>query len=167
MSYDNDIIVGKILTTHRIKGWFTIGSYTSNPEDIFKYNLKVVVDNKFTQLTVTEYNFMPKKIIMKLENIDAIESCNKYMNLDLYTLIDELPEVESNEYYWHDLVGCTVFNENSVLLGVADSLFTSGDTDILVVKRDNSQKEILIPFLKSNIVSVKNSKIIVRWNSEI
>ena len=167
MSYDNHIIVGKILTTHGIKGWCTIGSYTSNPEDIFKYNLKVVVDNKFTQLTVTEYNFMPKKIIMKLENIDAIESCNKYMNLDLYTLIDELPEVESNEYYWHDLVGCTVFNENSVLLGVADSLFTSGDTDILVVKRDNSQKEILIPFLKSNIVSVKNSKIIVRWNSEI
>ena len=167
MSYDNHIIVGKILTTHGIKGWFTIGSYTSNPEDIFKYNLKVVIDNKFKQLTVTEYNLMPKKIIMKLEDIDAIESCSKYMNLDLYTLIDELPEVESNEYYWHDLVGCTVFNENSVLLGVADSLFTSGDTDILVVKRDNSQKEILIPFLKSNIISVKSSKIIVRWNSEI
>ena len=167
MSYDNHIIVGKILTTHGIKGWFTIGSYTSNPEDIFKYNLKVVIDNKFKQLMVTEYNLMPKKIIMKLEGIDTIESCNEYMNLDLYTLIDELPEVESNEYYWHDLVGCTVFNENSVLLGVADSLFTSGDTDILVVKNGDSQKEILIPFLKSNIISVENGKIIVRWKSEI
>ena len=134
MSYDNHIIVGKILTTHGIKGWLTIGSYTSNPEDIFKYNLKVVIDNKFKQLMVTEYNLMPKKIIMKLEDIDTIESCNEYMNLDLYTLIDELPEVESNEYYWHDLIGCTVFNEDGILLGVADSLFTSGDTDILVVK---------------------------------
>ena len=38
--------------------------------------------------------------------IDTIESCSEYMNLDLYTLIDELPEVESNEYYWHDLIGC-------------------------------------------------------------
>ena len=167
MSYDNHIIVGKILTTHGIKGWFTIGSYTSNPEDIFKYNLKVVIDNELKQLMVTEYNLMPKKIIMKLEDIDTIESCSKYMNLDLYTLIDELPEVESNEYYWHNLIGCTVFDENSALLGVADSLFTSGDTDILVVKNDNSQKEILIPFLKSNIISVKNSKIIVRWHSEI
>mgnify|MGYP004001461179 CR=1 FL=1 len=167
MSYDNHIIVGKILTTHGIKGWLTIGSFTSNPEDVFKYNLKVVIDNKFKQLTVTEYNLMPKKIIMKLEDIDSIESCNKYINLDLYTLIDELPEVESNEYYWHDLIGCAVFNENNILLGVADSLFTSGDTDILVVKNGDSQKEILIPFLKSNIVSVKNSKIIVRWNSEI
>ena len=146
MSYDNHIIVGKILTTHGIKGWLTIGSFTSNPEDIFKYNLKVVIDNKFKQLTVTEYNLMPKKIIMKLEDIDSIESCNKYMNLDLYTLIDELPEVESNEYYWHDLIGCAVFNENNILLGVADSLFTSGDTDILVVKNDNAQKETLIPF---------------------
>jgi len=167
MSYDNHIIVGKILTTHGIKGWFTIGSYTSNPEDIFKYNLKVVIDNELKQLMVTEYNLMPKKIIMKLEDIDTIESCSKYMNLDLYTLINELPEVESNEYYWHDLIGCTVFDENSALLGVADSLFTSGDTDILVVKNDSSQKEILIPFLKSNIISVKNSKIIVRWHSEI
>ena len=167
MSYDNHIIVGKILTTHGIKGWFTIGSYTSNPEDIFKYNLKVVIDNELKQLMVTEYNLMPKKIIMKLEDIDTIESCSKYMNLDLYTLIDELPEVESNEYYWHDLIGCAVFDENSALLGVADSLFTSGDTDILVVKNDSSQKEILIPFLKSNIISVKNSKIIVRWHSEI
>ena len=167
MSYDNHIIVGKILTTHGIKGWFTIGSYTSNPEDIFKYNLKVLIDNELKQLMVTEYNLMPKKIIMKLEDIDTIESCSKYMNLDLYTLADELPEVESNEYYWHDLIGCAVFDENNALLGVADSLFTSGDTDILVVKNDNSQKEILIPFLKSNIISVKNSKIIVRWYSEI
>ena len=167
MSYDNHIIVGKILTTHGIKGWFTIGSYTSNPEDIFKYNLKVLIDNELKQLMVTEHNLMPKKIIMKLEDIDTIESCSKYMNLDLYTLADELPEVESNEYYWHDLIGCAVFDENNALLGVADSLFTSGDTDILVVKNDNSQKEILIPFLKSNIISVKNSKIIVRWHSEI
>ena len=167
MSYDNHIIVGKILTTHGIKGWLTIGSFTSNPEDVFKYNLKVVIDNKFKQLTVTEYNLMPKKIIMKLEDIDSIESCNRYMNLDLYTLIDELPEVESNEYYWHDLIGCSVFNENNVLLGVADSLFTSGDTDILVVKNGDSQKEILIPFLKSNIISVENDKIIVRWDSEV
>ena len=116
---------------------------------------------------VTEYNLRPKKIIMKLVDIDTIESCSKYMNLDLYTLADELPEVESNEYYWHDLIGCAVFDENNALLGVADSLFTSGDTDILVVKNDNSQKEILIPFLKSNIISVENSKIIVRWHSEI
>ena len=167
MSYDNHIIVGKILTTHGIKGWFTIGSYTSNPEDIFKYNLKVLIDNKFKQLMVTEYNLMPKKIIMKLEDIDSIESCDEYMNLDLYTLTDELPKVDDNEYYWHNLIGCSVFNENDILLGIADSLFTSGDTDILVVKNDNSQKEILIPFLKSNIVSVIDGKITVRWKSEI
>ena len=167
MSYDNHIIVGKILTTHGIKGWFTIGSYTSNPEDIFKYNLKVIMNNKLKKLMVTEYNLMPKKIIMKVEDVDAIESCNEYMNLDLYTLIDELPEVENNEYYWHDLIGCIVFNEDNISLGVANSLFTSGDTDILVIKNESSQKEILIPFLKSNIVSVIDGKIIVRWKSEI
>ena len=53
------------------------------------------------------------------------------------------------------------------LLGVADSLFNSGDNDILVVKNNNSKKEILIPFLKSNIILVEKNKIIVRWNDDI
>ena len=167
MSYDNHIVVGKILTTHGIKGWLTIGSYTSSPEDIFKYNLEIVINNEFKKLTVIEHNLMPKKIIMKLEGIDTIESCSEYINLDLYTLADELPKAENNEYYWHNLIGCNVLSEDGILLGVADSLFTSGDTDILVVKNDNSQKETLIPFLKSNIVSVIDGKIIVRWKSEI
>ena len=167
MSHDNHIVVGKILTTHGIKGWLTIGSYTSSPEDIFKYNLEIVINNEFKKLTVIEHNFMPKKIIMKLEGIDTIESCSEYINLDLYTLTDELPKTENNEYYWHNLIGCNVLSEDGILLGGADSLFTSGDTDILVVKNGDSQKEILIPFLKSNIISVENGKIIVRWNSEV
>ena len=167
MSHDNHIIVGKILTTHGIKGWFTIASYTSNPKDIFSYNLKVLVNNKYKELIVKEHNLMPKKIIMKVDGIETIESCEEYIGSDLYTIRDELPKVENNEYYWHDLIGCNVFNEEDFLLGVADSLFNSGDNDILVVKNNNSKKEILIPFLKSNIILVEKNKIIVRWNDDI
>ncbi|MBT5406937.1 MAG: 16S rRNA processing protein RimM [Gammaproteobacteria bacterium] len=167
MSYDSHIIVGKILTTHGIKGWFTIGSYTSSPKDIFDYKLKVLVNNEFEELLITEHNLMPKKIIMKVDGIETIASCEEYIGLDLYTAIDELPKVENNEYYWHDLIGCNVFNEEDILLGVADSLFNSGDNDILVVKNGNSKKEILIPFLKSNIILVEKNKIIVRWSNDI
>ena len=110
---------------------------------------------------------MPKKIIMKVDGIETIASCEEYIGLDLYTAIDELPKVENNEYYWHDLIGCNVFNEEDILLGVADSLFNSCDNDILVVKNDNSKKEILIPFLKSNIILVEKNKIIVRWSNDI
>ena len=41
MSEDDYIVVGKILTTHGIKGWLTIKSYTNPLENIFKYNLQV------------------------------------------------------------------------------------------------------------------------------
>ncbi len=167
MSYDNHIIVGKILTTHGINGWFTIGSYTSNPRDIFNYNLKVSINDELKKFLVNEHNLMPKKIIMKVDGIDTIESCEEYIGLDLYVSIDELPEVEKNEYYWHDLIGCSVLNKKNILLGVVDNLFNSGDNDILVIINDDSKKEILIPFLKSNIISVDNNKIIVRWNDEI
>ena len=166
MSYDNHIIVGKILTMHGIKGWFVISSYTSNPSDIFKYNLNVLINNRLKKLSVTHHNLMPKKIIMKVDEINTIESGHKYVGLDIYVSKDELPKVENNEYYWDDLIGRKVFNEQSLLLGVVDSLFTSGDNDILVVKNSNTKKDILIPFLKSNIITVDDN-IIVRWHDEI
>ncbi|MDG2159750.1 MAG: ribosome maturation factor RimM [Gammaproteobacteria bacterium] len=167
MSYDSHIIVGKILTTHGIKGWFTIGSYTSNPSDIFKYNLKILINNNLKELLVTDHNLMPKKIIMKVDGVDTIESCEEYVSLDLYVARDDLPEVQTDEYYWDDLIGRSVFNDDNLLLGAVDSLFTSGDNDILVIKNNNKRREILIPFLKTNIITIEDNKIIVRWNDEI
>ena len=71
------------------------------------------------------------------------------------------------QYYWDDLIGRSVFNDDNLLLGAVDSLFTSGDNDILVIKNNNKRREILIPFLKTNIITIEDNKIIVRWNDEI
>ena len=46
MSYDNYIIVGKVLTTHGIKGYLTIRTFTSIPSDIFKYKLYINTTSK-------------------------------------------------------------------------------------------------------------------------
>ena len=161
------IIVGKILSTQGINGWVTIQSFTSNPKDIFTYDLKVLVEDIYQDIKVMEYNFMPKKTTMKIEGLNSIEQANKYLTKYIYISKTDLPVINDDEYYWHQLIGLNVVNEEDITLGVVDSLFTSGDNDVLVVKKDNSSQEVFIPFLKKHLVKIASDTIFVRWRNEL
>ena len=161
------IIVGKILSTQGINGWVTIQSFTSNPKDIFTYDLKVLVEDIYQDIKVMEYNFMPKKTTMKIEGLNSIEQANKYLTKYIYISKTDLPVINDDEYYWHQLIGLNVVNEEDIILGVVDSLFTSGDNDVLVVKKDNSSQEVFIPFLKKHLVKIGSDTIFVRWRNEL
>ena len=161
------IIVGKILSTQGINGWVTIQSFTSNPKDIFTYDLKVLVEDIYQDIKVMEYNFMPKKTTMKIEGLNSIEQANKYLKKYIYISKTDLPIINDDEYYWHQLIGLNVVNEEDIILGVVDSLFTSGDNDVLVVKKDNSSQEVFIPFLKKHLVKIASDTIFVRWRNEL
>ena len=170
MSEDDYIVVGKILTTHGVKGWLTIKSYTSPIENIFKYNLQINLDKTFKTIKVTDYRFMSKKTVMKIENINTIEDTSQFINHDLVILKDNLPVIDDNEYYWHQLIGKKVITSDNKVLGIVESLFTSGDNDILVIKTNKKKgKELFIPFLKDNITDVKLDEniIITRQKNEI
>ena len=167
MSKDDYIVVGKILTTHGIKGWLTIKSYTSPLENIFKYNLQINLDKTFKNIKVTDYRFMSKKTVMKIENINTIEDTSQFINHDLVILKNDLPVINENEYYWHQLIGKKVITSDDKTLGIVESLFTSGDNDILVVKTDQKKgKELFIPFLKDNIIDVKLDENIIITRAE-
>ena len=161
------IIVRKILSTQGINGWVTIQSFTSNPKDIFTYDLKVLVEDIYQDIKVMEYNFMPKKTTMKIEGLNSIEQANKYLKKYIYISKTDLPVINDDEYYWHQLIGLNVVNEEDIILGVVDSLFTSGDNDVLVVKKDNSSQEVFIPFLKKHLVKIASDTIFVRWRNEL
>ena len=167
MSNDNYIIVGRVLTTHGIKGYLTIKSFTSVPSDIFKYQLYIKNNQKFMNIKIEDHNFMPKKTIMKIDGIDSIEDCQDYIGLDLLVLKQDLPKTESDEYYWYELIGSVVINHKGIELGQVEDIFTSGENDVLIIKGKLSNNEILIPFLKDNIISLQNNILKVKWDNEI
>lgn len=117
MSHDNYIIVGKVLTTHGIKGYLTIKSFTATQSDIFKYDIYIKINNNYINIMVEDYKFMPKKTIMKIKDINLIEDCQDYIGLDLLVLKKDLPQTESDEYYWYELIGSNVVNSDGVDLG--------------------------------------------------
>jgi 16S rRNA processing protein RimM len=76
---------------------------------------------------------------------------------------NDLPILEKGKYYWSDLIGLEVFNQEKFNFGVVDSIMETGSNDVLVIK---GEKETLIPYLDNvilNIDLVKKS-ILVDWD---
>jgi len=170
MSNVDYIVVGKIVALHGIKGWVSIQSYTSPIENIFNYNLLLPYKETYKDIIILNYNVMPKKIIMQIESVNSIEDANLFINNNLVTLKNDLPTTSLNEFYWHQLLDKKVINHEGHELGLVESLFTSGESDILVIKKNKKdKKEILIPFINDFIINVDldNEVIKVKWHEEL
>ena len=169
MFNDDFIVIGRITSTHGVKGWVSIESYSSNKKDIFNYKLFLNNNNKFTTIDVSDYKLMPKKIILKIKNIDSIDTAETLLGYQIYTKSNQLNELDEDEYYWNKLIGCNVYtDENNLLLGKVTSIIRNISSDILVIKHKENKEEILIPFIKTYLqeVNLKEKIIKVDWEND-
>ena len=85
--------------------------------------------------------------------------------LNLGVPLETLPEPNSGEYYWHQLIGLPVVNEDKVMLGNVTKLMPTGANDVLVVRSETGER--LIPFVASTVDSVNlDDSILVRWSED-
>jgi 16S rRNA processing protein RimM len=79
---------------------------------------------------------------------------------------DALPKTEQDEYYWTDLIGLTVTNEQGESLGTVGSLIETGAHQVLVVK--DGETERLLPFVSQVVkgVDVSAGTIRVEWGKD-
>ena len=166
---DDFIVIGRITSTHGVKGWVSIESYSSNKKDIFNYKLFLNNNNKFKIIDISDYKLMPKKIILKIKNIDSIDTAETLLGYQIYTKSNQLNELDEDEYYWNKLIGCNVYtDENNLLLGKVTSIIRNISSDILVIKHKENKEEILIPFIKTYLqeVNLKEKIIKVDWEND-
>ena len=60
-------------------------------------------------------------------------------------------ELDEHEYYYSDIIGCTVFDDNNTPIGRVINIFETGANDVWVVKGD---KEYLIPYIEDVVKDI-------------
>tara|TARA_B100001029_G_scaffold138033_1_gene117169 strand:+ start:36 stop:545 length:510 start_codon:yes stop_codon:yes gene_type:complete len=162
------IVIGRITSTHGIKGWVSIESYSSDTEDIFDYKLFLNTNGNFKRIDISNYRLMPKKIIAKIKSIDSIDLAEKFIDCKIYIKSNQLSNLDKDEYYWNDLIGCSVYSNEKCLLGNVTNIIRNSSSDILVIKNNANQEEILIPFIKDFLleVNLKEKTIGVDWKHD-
>lgn len=80
----------------------------------------------------------------------------------------DFPAPDENEFYWVDLIGCAVVNEQGEALGEVSGLIDNGAHQILqlaYLQQDGKMGERLIPFVDAFLrtVDIAGKRIVVDW----
>ena len=177
MLEQNLVTVGQISAVFGVKGWLKVHSYTDPIENLLSY--KRIWLEKNGQLQTVNIDAAKRHgegLIVHIESVDDRDQAKEYTRWQIKIDVEQMPDLEDGEYYWHQLQGLAVYlqdqyGENSVLLGQIDYLLETGANDVLVIKSKNNaagndDQEILIPYLPGDVVKsidIDAGTMVVDW----
>jgi len=178
------VIVGRITGVYGIKGWVKVFSYTDPMEAIVDYNPWYIrAENRknapWTKIKLKAGKRHAKTVIAKIESCNDCDTAMTYIGNEISIKLEQLEELKGNdEYYWRDLIGMQVINQQEIELGKVKDLMETGANDVLVVvdeietiEEDGSKKskERLIPWTMHNAivaVDMEQGVIEVDWDAD-
>jgi len=167
------LVVGKFTSAYGIKGWVKLHSYTDPIDNIIGYQpLFLKKRGQWQALDIEKIQHHAKSLVAKVKGCDDRDQVPFYSGCELGILKSQLPDLEGDDYYWSDLMGLTVKDQQGQIFGTVDHLVETGANDVLVVKAtENSidDQERLIPYLFGDVVcsvDLQTSEIIVDWDAD-
>ena len=115
-----------------------------------------------------------KTVIAQLEHCENRDEAQVYIGSEIAIEENQLEQLRNkNEFYWRELIGLRVINQQEVELGVVKSLMETGANDVLVVASEEGteteKKERLIPWtMQQAIIAVdlQQGVIEVDWDPD-
>ncbi len=137
--------LGKIIKKYSFKGEVLVKLDTDDPE-MFK-NLESVfisLRNNLIPFFVESCKLHKSQLLrIKFEEVDTEEDADALLKAELYLPLSILPELSGNKFYFHEIIGFTIIDENFGEVGIIESVNTSGAQELFVIDREGI--EILIP----------------------
>ncbi|MGX6961286.1 ribosome maturation factor RimM [Vagococcus xieshaowenii] len=155
--------VGKIVNTQGIKGEVRVISRTDFAKKRYKVGNQLFLfqENKEPITLIVKSHRQHKNFdILSFENHPNINDVEKYREGILKIKKEDAQRLPKNEFYFHEIIGCEVFDENQVLLGKIKEILQPGANDVWVIQR-KGQKDALIPYIESvvKLVDIKNQRV--------
>lgn len=159
--------VGRIVNTHGIRGEVRILSTTDFEEERFAVGNKLAAfkknDKKPTWVTIESVRRHKNFILLTFEGMGNINLVEPFKEGMLKITKDQMENdlLEENEYYYHEIIGCSVTSEEGEKIGEIIDILQTGANDVWVVK--GAKKEHYIPYIGDIVkeIDVEEKKIII------
>lgn len=146
----NMICLGVVFGAVGIRGAVRIKVYTEEVNSIAEYGPVTVYGYDFPegkQLSVKILHNVKGGVAVKLEGIDDRNAAEALKGAKLYIERAKLPKIEDDGgFYFEDLIGLTVKDQNNEIFGKVDGVFNFGAGDIIEVKLNVEKGLRMYPF---------------------
>lgn len=167
------VVLGKITTVYGIQGWVKVHSFTDPMENLLDYRQwQIRRDGEVRQVQVDKIRAHGNTLVAHLKGVDDREVAREYAGFEIILPADQLPSLQADEYYWHQLIGLTVTNQSGELLGQVDSLQETGSNDVMLIKPCSGSvdgRERLLPYLPGQFVlniDLAAGTMLVDWDAD-
>jgi 16S rRNA processing protein RimM len=158
--------VGKIVNTQGLKGEVRVVSSTDFANERYKTGntLFLFMPKSVTPLELKVKSHRKHKTfdLLTFEGLENINEAEKLRDGIIKVPESQLGDLEEDEFYYHEIIGCTVMTTEEETLGNIIEILSPGANDVWVIK-PKSGKDILIPYIKDVVlkVDVKEKLVII------
>ena len=145
MKLDDCFELGYIVRTHGVKGQVIAFFDVDYPEDYEELeSVFLLINGKLVPFFIERIEPQAgAKFIIKFEDLNAIAEAEKLKSVKLYLPLSELPELDDDQFYFHETVGYQVIDENLGELGTVKEFYEMPTQDLMAMEYQGH--EILIP----------------------
>ena len=165
---DKEIVIGKIVAPHGVRGDIRIMPLTDRPEQFLNLSYLLLEDGR--QLTVKAARFHKRMVLVSTKEITTMNDAELLRDKKILIRAEDLLPLEEGRFYVADLIGLPVFDEEGKQLGTFKDSITTGSNDVYIVAVPGS-KDLLIPALKIYVreINLQEKRIVVKlpeWTDE-
>ena len=143
--------IGKITSTHGIKGEVRVHPWCDSPEFMKKFKT-LYFDKKGEKPVSVSCRPNGNMVIMKIQGVDTVEEASKYREKILYMKRSDakLPE---GTWFIQELIDCKVVDadDENISYGILSDVSETGANDVWHITKED--KEYLIPAIPSVVIS--------------
>ena len=145
MQLKDCFFLGKIVKKYSFKGEVLIKLETDNPEQFIDLeSVFISLRNNLVPFFVESCRLHKSELLrIKFEDVDTEEDADAILKSDLYLPMSFLPELTGTQFYFHEIVGFTIIDENFGNVGTITRIIDSGTQDLFDIDHKGSQ--VLIP----------------------
>lgn len=165
---DGFIEIGKVIGAHGIHGALRVYSYAESPDRFAAPGPIHLVDleGRLVSCTVVWSQAHKQVVRLALTGIDTREAAAARTGWRVCMAKKDLPPLETETYYWSDLIGMAVHAVDGEFLGQVVQIIPTGANDVYVVETPAGHPvaEILVPAIGSVVVDIDVQRRCMRVN---
>ena len=164
MTKEECFYLGRIVSKFSFKGEVLIKLDTDEPESYLEMeSVFVDYDNNLVPFFIERSNLQKSNLLrVKFEDVESEEDADDLMKCDVYLPLDLLPDLNEDQFYFHEVIGFTVEDLNYGTVGTLTGINDTTSQALFEIEKNG--KQVLIPmndqFLQK--VDKKNKTIFVK-----
>ena len=157
------MLIGIVAKPQGLKGEIKINPLT---DDInrFKKLTYVYLNNK--KFDVENVSVRGGFVVLKLQGINSCEQAELYRQFNVEIEREDAVDLQENEYFMVDLIGCKIMLEDGTLVGEIKYFDQFGASFVVTATDAITNKNFMFPFIEDVLVKVDTENKVIVVNGE-